>query len=177
MESVASRGLFSGFLSRGDDTERIQKCKEDSQRYLRMLEVSSQIILKRRPTRLDMFDSQLQSHITTRQAVSHMQEQTNAIVAAVNAQPSLDTSTKHSSSPTNPPVHSTPFRNIESKTEEIINSIDGNHVVNNSTTNVSSTNSRKAINISITDSNNSGRRANVSTGSRRDPSMPARGRR
>ncbi|KAF4562664.1 hypothetical protein EYR36_004058 [Pleurotus pulmonarius] len=62
VESVASRGFLSGFLSRGDDAERIKKCKEDSQRYLDMLE--------------------LQSHITTRQAVSHIQEQTNTILAA-----------------------------------------------------------------------------------------------
>ncbi|KAL4258129.1 hypothetical protein AB1N83_009293 [Pleurotus pulmonarius] len=141
VESVASRGLFSGFLSRGDDAERIKKCKEDSQRYLRMLE--------------------LQSHITIRQAVSHIQGQTNAILAAVNAQPSLRYGSTHPS--------------LNTSTKETINSINGNCVVNNSTTNISSTNSGKVFTISINDSNHSNRsrRANVSTGSRRDPNATA----
>lgn len=115
----------------------------------------------------------MQSHITVRDAVSRIQEQQDAILAALEAHaptksqrstsiedslaassPSPTPSTPHSTSFPNPTHPFTSFGNIVNNGSGTFNSVNGNYVVNNSTTNMSSTHSGNIMNISTVNSNN-----------------------
>ncbi|KAF9495934.1 hypothetical protein BDN71DRAFT_1446869 [Pleurotus eryngii] len=168
----ASRGVVSSFLFRGDDAKRIQECKEEARRYLHIFG--------------------LQSHSTVREALYRIQRRQGAILEALEARTAssqggktpLDlstsaaaTSTHATTGPSTPPAAWTSYGNIVNNGEATFNSVDGNYVVDNSTTNASSINSGNIMNKSTINSNNAvhSRRANRSMGSGTVPGGPPRG--
>ncbi|KAL4261234.1 hypothetical protein AB1N83_011043 [Pleurotus pulmonarius] len=138
----ASRGIFARLVSHKADAGRIQGYRAQIK------------------DALDRFA--LQSHITVRDAMSRVQEQQAAILAALQAHVSLkegesaqsasigdivvsDKSPNrmpHSSVLPRPkPTHFTAFANITNNGSGTFNSINGNYIINNSTTSTSSSNS------------------------------------
>ncbi|KAF9495932.1 hypothetical protein BDN71DRAFT_1506276 [Pleurotus eryngii] len=146
----ASRGPFARFISHKADAGRIQGFRAQIK------------------DAMDRFG--MQSHITVRDAVSRIQEQQAAILAALEAHApnksqliaSTEASSNPSSAPSTPhtppfprPAHAfTSFGNIVNNGEGTFNSVNGNYVVNNSSTNTSSKNSGNVMNISTVNSNN-----------------------
>lgn len=134
----ASRGALSRFLHRMSDAVKTKK-------YGGQLKDS-----------LAMFG--LHSCITIEEAVSRIQDQSDAILAALKVQtsssdriiPSSPTPFAHA----NPSTLPAPFANIVNNGKGTLNSIHGNYVVNNTTTNASSTNSGDIMNISTINANN-----------------------
>ncbi|KAG9227140.1 hypothetical protein CCMSSC00406_0004321 [Pleurotus cornucopiae] len=161
-EARAARGYLARFVSHKSDAERI---------------LSHRLRLK---DALDRFG--MQSHITVRDAVSRIQDQQDAILAALNRNSSMtdgtssespqtvlvkrspsskgishDHSTLSTQAPRDPvptPTSSTGFAHITNHCPGRSNVINGDYVVNNSTTNTSVTNSGNSANISTVNSNN-----------------------
>lgn len=176
----AARGYLARFVSHKSDADRIQSHRS------RLKDALDRFGVRINPAyvwRLDLSScrSQMQSHITVRDAVARIQDQQDAILAALKEHnsttdgtiksPQIELVTRSPSSkgtshdhptlstqaPRDPlptPTSSTVFANVTNRGPGRSNFINGDYVVNNSMTNTSVTNSGNIANISTANSNN-----------------------